>query len=91
VLAQHTLGYLFPAKPQDRTGYFKALLEVTDLDEFRNAVAALEKESEVIQGPLSADFYPVPNRVQFHHVGDQLARPIFGLHVLAVPPAFNRS
>ena len=52
VLAQHTLGYLFSAKPQDRAGYFKALLEVTDLDEFRNAVAPLEKDSEVIPGPL---------------------------------------
>jgi len=52
VLAQPTLGYLFSAKPQDRAGYFKALLEVTDLDEFRNAVAALEKECEVIPGPL---------------------------------------
>src|SRR6516165_1249036 len=47
VLAQHTLGYLFSARPQDRAGYFKALLEVTDLDEFRNAVA---KECEVIPG-----------------------------------------
>src|SRR6266436_6309561 len=52
VLAQHTLGYLFSAKPQDRAGYFKALLEVTDLDEFRSAVTALEKESEVVPGPL---------------------------------------
>jgi AAA domain len=52
VLAQHTLGYLFSAKPQDRAGYFKALLEVTDLDEFRSAVAALEKECEVVPGPL---------------------------------------
>ena len=52
VLAQHTLGYLFSAKPQDRAGYFKAVLEVTDLDGFRNAVAALERESEVVPGPL---------------------------------------
>ena len=33
VLAQHTLGYVFSAKPQDRSSYFKALLEVTDLDD----------------------------------------------------------
>ena len=52
VLAQHTLGYRFSARPQDRAGYFKALLEVTDLDEFRSAVAALEKENEVVPGPL---------------------------------------
>lgn len=46
VLAQHTLGYLFSARPQDRATYFKTLLEVTDLTEFRNAVAALEDEIE---------------------------------------------
>lgn len=56
VLAQHTLGYLFSARPQDRASYFKALLEVTDLDEFRSAVAALEKDCEVVPGPLIAMF-----------------------------------
>jgi hypothetical protein len=39
VLAQHTLGYLFSAKPQDRATYFKTILEVTDLDELRSNVA----------------------------------------------------
>jgi hypothetical protein len=52
VLAQHTLGYLFSTRPQDRAGYFKALLEVTDLDEIRSAVAQLEKECEAVPGPL---------------------------------------
>jgi hypothetical protein len=42
VLSQHTLGYLFSAKPQERAVYFRSLLEVTDLEEFRTAVAALE-------------------------------------------------
>jgi hypothetical protein len=40
VLAQHTLAYLFSARPQERATYFKTLLEVTDLDDFRNAVDA---------------------------------------------------
>jgi DNA repair exonuclease SbcCD ATPase subunit len=44
VLAQHTLGYLFSARPQERASYFKALLEVTDLENLRTAVAALEAE-----------------------------------------------
>jgi recombinational DNA repair ATPase RecF len=44
VLAQHTLGYVFSARPQDRASYFKALLEVTDLEDFRNYVAAVEKD-----------------------------------------------
>lgn len=44
ILAQHSLGYLFSVGPQDRASYFKVLLEVTDLDEFRGAVAGLERE-----------------------------------------------
>src|SRR2546425_10860567 len=44
VLAQHTLGYLFSARPQDRANYFKALLEVTDLEAFRSGVGALESD-----------------------------------------------
>lgn len=44
VLAQHTLGYIFSVRPQDRSTYFKALFEVTDLDELRNAIAALDSE-----------------------------------------------
>ena len=42
VLAQHTLNYLFTTKPSERTSYFKALLEVADLDETRAEVAKLE-------------------------------------------------
>jgi hypothetical protein len=56
VLAQHTLGYVFSAKPQDRASYFKALLEVTDLDEFRGQVAALEKEVVFPENPFLGRF-----------------------------------
>ena len=42
VLAQHTLGYLFSARPQDRATYFKKIFEVTDLEELRGAAAALD-------------------------------------------------
>lgn len=52
VLAQHTLGYLFSARPQDRASYFKALLEVTDLEDFRNNVATIEKDIAVPPDPL---------------------------------------
>jgi hypothetical protein len=52
VLAQHTLGYLFSARPQDRASYFKAILEVTDLDEFRSSVASLEKDFTAPPLPL---------------------------------------
>jgi hypothetical protein len=59
VLAQHTLGYLFTAKPQDRATYFKALLEVTDLEELRNAVAALGRDLQVPNDPLLSEFKTV--------------------------------
>jgi len=52
VLAQHTLGYLFSARPQDRATYFKALLEVTDLEAFRTAVAALDAEVRALDDPI---------------------------------------
>lgn len=52
VLAQHTLGYLFSARPQDRATYFKALLEVTDLDAFRTAVAALDTSLKTPDLPI---------------------------------------
>lgn len=42
ILMQHTLGYLFTAKPQERSLYFKALLEVGDLDTLRNAIGQRE-------------------------------------------------
>lgn len=42
VLMQHTLGYLFSAQPKQRAAYFKALLEVGDLDEVRDALVALQ-------------------------------------------------
>lgn len=44
VLAQHTLGYLFSARPQDRANYFKTILEVTDLEDLRGTVATAAAE-----------------------------------------------
>jgi AAA domain len=38
ILMQHTLGYLFSAKPQERSSYFKALLEIGDLDRLRSEI-----------------------------------------------------
>jgi hypothetical protein len=44
VLAQHTLSHIFSVRPQDRASYFKALFEVTDLDDLRNQIAELADE-----------------------------------------------
>lgn len=54
VLAQHTLGYLFSAHPKERATYFKALLEVTDLEEFRNQTANLEDYLAPLDDPAIA-------------------------------------
>lgn len=73
VLAQHTLSYIFSVKPQDRATYFKALFEVTDLDELRNTIAGLDAELEAPDDealskfdrcaalpPLTADLLLIP-------------------------------
>ena len=52
VLAQHTLSYIFSVRPQDRATYFKALLEVTDLDDLRNDIASLSSDLTPPQEPL---------------------------------------
>ncbi len=44
ILMQHTLTYLFSTRPQERADYFKALLQLTDLDTLRDEVASLESE-----------------------------------------------
>ncbi len=56
VLAQHTLSYIFSVKPQDRATYFKALFEVTDLDELRNMIAGLEADFRQPDDPALAQF-----------------------------------
>lgn len=39
VLMPHTLRYVVSAEPQERTEYFKAVLEVSDLEQIRNAIS----------------------------------------------------
>jgi hypothetical protein len=56
VLAQHTLGYLFSAKPQERAEYFRALLEVTDLEELRQTITGLQAELKPVDTPAWTKF-----------------------------------
>ncbi len=44
VLMPHTLRYVVSADPQERTNYFKALLEISDLEEVRTAIANVGRE-----------------------------------------------
>lgn len=41
VLTQHTLAYVFSAPPNERSTYFRALLDTQDLEDFRVAVSVL--------------------------------------------------
>ena len=53
ILMQHTLGYLFSARPQERSQYFKALLEVSDLDAVSNEIQTAVDEFDQAE-PLVA-------------------------------------
>jgi hypothetical protein len=53
VLAQHTLGYVFSASPTDRAAYFRAVLDIQDLENFRGVVASL---ADVIHEPQAPEF-----------------------------------
>lgn len=44
ILMQHTLGHVFSAGPQERSNYFKGILEVTDLEDLRSGIAKTVEE-----------------------------------------------
>lgn len=60
VLAQHTLSYIFSVRPQDRSTYFKTLLDVIDLDELRNEIAGLADDLKPPDDPLLTKFASCP-------------------------------
>ena len=53
VLMTHTLRYVVSAEPQQRTEYFKALLEVSDLEEVRTAIS--DAKSHLAPPPTPAE------------------------------------
>ena len=86
VLAQHTLSYIFSVRPQDRSTYFKTLLDVTDLDVLRNRIAALADDLILPDGPLLKKFdscAEIPGLIleltYFKHYPFDLAKLINGL------------
>ena len=56
VLAQHTLAHIFSVRPQDRSTYFKSLLEVADLDQLRNDIAVHAEDLRPPDNRLLATF-----------------------------------
>lgn len=79
VLALHTLSYIFSVGPQNRATYFKTILEVTDLDHLRNAVASSGEALAAPEDPIIDKFkrslpvlktaigmlQPIPNEAGF--------------------------
>lgn len=55
VLFQHSVRYALSARPSDRLAYFKALLELADLDTLASGVSAAVKTITVEQTPLERD------------------------------------
>jgi len=75
VLVEHTLRYAISAKPGERSDYFKALLEVADLDIVRNEVAALIADLEAApRHPLLAALGEVAEVRLFAGVLDPIRR-----------------
>jgi len=52
ILMQHTLRFVLSAKPQERTDYFKALLEIGDLEELRAAIDQAKPSSSGTPEPM---------------------------------------
>lgn len=77
VLAQHTLGYLFSVGPQNRSTYFKTLLEVTDLDILRNEIAALTDKIKPVDDPVLTKFETC--------AGVPSLQPVLAGHLIRIP------
>lgn len=54
ILLQHSLRYILSAKPQDRTAYFKAILDATDLDRLHEVIVAQARSITAPSTPLLA-------------------------------------
>jgi hypothetical protein len=75
VLLEHTLRYAVSAKPGDRSDYFKAVLEVADLDVVRAEVSRLLAERDAApRDPLLAKLHAAASAPLFAATLDPLRR-----------------
>jgi hypothetical protein len=75
VLLEHTLRYAVSAKPGDRSDYFKAVLEVADLDVVRAEVSRLLAERDAApRDPLLAKLHDAAGAPLFAATLDPLRR-----------------
>ena len=70
VLLQHVLRYVLSAAPQERTGYFKAILELDDLELIRREIKSLCEE-----------FDDAPKHIALSLLGELAANLTFKDHV----------
>ena len=70
VLMPHTLRYVLSAEPQQRTDYFKALLEVSDLEEIRDAIADAKNRLSEPTSNIASTYERCRSNPQF---GNELA------------------
>jgi hypothetical protein len=71
VLMPHTLRYVVSAEPQQRAEYFKALLEVSDLEEVRTAISNAKNELAPPPSPIENSYQQCRRNPRF---GPSLAR-----------------
>jgi tetratricopeptide (TPR) repeat protein len=71
VLMPHTLRYVVSAEPQQRTEYFKALLEVSDLEEVRTAIADAKSRLTLPPSPVQGTYERCRANARF---GEAVAR-----------------
>jgi len=65
VLMPHTLRYVVSADPQKRADYFKALLEVSDLEEIRNAITEAKSRLPEPTSDISSTYERCRSNPQF--------------------------
>jgi hypothetical protein len=65
VLMPHTLRYVVSAEPQQRTECFKALLEVSDLEEVRTAIADAKSRLTLPSSPVEAAYEGCRSNARF--------------------------
>ncbi|WP_369412431.1 AAA family ATPase [Aeromicrobium senzhongii] len=83
VLLQHNLRYVLSTAPQQRAAYFRALLELTDLDQVREAIARAKGRV--------ADLPPLPWMVRLAELRDSAwAEPVASSAIDRVEKSISR-
>lgn len=83
ILLQHSLRYVLSAKPQDRTTYFKAILDIADLDRLHALVRASAtgmdlSPSPLLQSAVTAGIVVINSRTSPAATPDSIRRVILG-------------